>query len=132
MKLQRGLRNNNPLNIRIGNDWKFERVPNTDGVFEQFTEMRYGVRAAFILLRNYINKYHRNTVRKIINSWAPTNENDTLSYIRMVASGIGISPDDEIRFEDREMMVALVRNMAYVENGVFLDDEVIVEGYEII
>jgi hypothetical protein len=32
----RGIRNNNPLNIRIGNDWQGERKPNTDGAFEQF------------------------------------------------------------------------------------------------
>ena len=30
----RGIRNNNPLNIRVGNDWQGERKPNTDGAFE--------------------------------------------------------------------------------------------------
>ena len=48
----RGVRNCNPLNIRIGNDWKGERPTNSDGVFEQFTDMHYGLRAAFILLLN--------------------------------------------------------------------------------
>lgn len=45
--LPRGIRNNNPLNIKIGNDWKGE-VPNTDGTFEQFESMEYGLRAELL------------------------------------------------------------------------------------
>ena len=72
----RGIRNCNPLNIRIGNDWVGERQENTDGVFEQFTDMRFGIRAAFIILRNYITKYRIKTIQGIIQRWAPEVEND--------------------------------------------------------
>ena len=41
MSTPRGIRNNNPLNIRVGNNWQGERKPNTDGAFEQFTTMQY-------------------------------------------------------------------------------------------
>ena len=77
----RGIRNCNPLNIRIGNNWKGERPTNSDGVFEQFTDMRYGLRAAFILIRRYITKYKLCTIRAIISRWAPETENLTMAYI---------------------------------------------------
>ena len=53
-RIPRGIRNNNPLNLRVGNNWKGEVSQPTDHTFEQFTEMKWGVRAAFIVLRNYI------------------------------------------------------------------------------
>lgn len=70
----RGLRNKNPLNIRIGNSWLGEVKDPTDPYFEQFTTMTYGLRAGFIILKRYIERYHRNTVRLIIRSWAPSSE----------------------------------------------------------
>ena len=42
MKIPRGIRNNNPLNIRVGNNWKGEVSQPTDHTFEQFTEMKWG------------------------------------------------------------------------------------------
>ena len=54
MALPRGIRNNNPLNIRKGNNWKGERPNQTDKEFEEFESMQMGLRAAFILLRNYM------------------------------------------------------------------------------
>lgn len=115
----RGIRNNNPLNIRIGNNWLGERPPKDcdDPEFEQFVAMIYGLRAAFCIIRRYIRHYHRNTIRLIIRSWAPAHENDTLSYIEFVSRETGIAPDEEILFEDKLTMCALVRAMAHVEVG---------------
>lgn len=132
MKLPRGLRNNNPLNIRIGNDWRWERIPNTDGVFEQFTEMKYGYRAAFIILKRYINKYQRNTIAKIIESWAPSNENNTAQYIATVSTLTGIRPYDVLDFNDSIDMCRIVHAMAYVENGQEVDKSEILEGYDLV
>ena len=78
-RIPRGIRNNNPLNLRVGNNWKGEVSQPTDHTFEQFTEMKWGVRAAFIVLRNYIKRHKLNTVRKIISRWAPANENNKQS-----------------------------------------------------
>ena len=36
----RGIRNNNPLNIRKGNNWKGERPNQTDKAFEEFETMQ--------------------------------------------------------------------------------------------
>lgn len=88
-KLPRGIRNNNPLNIRIGNNWQGEVAKPTDLQFEQFTEMKYGVRAAFKLLHNYIERYKLNTIEKIVRRWAPSSENNTEAYIKHVCEWTG-------------------------------------------
>lgn len=113
----RGIRNNNPLNIRIGNTWLGE-VPNpTDSEFEQFVSVRYGLRAGFIILRRYIRRYGRNTIKKIISAWAPANENATDLYIKFVAHRLSIDPDTPIHFSDIETMCRLVGAMARYECG---------------
>ena len=57
--LPRGIRNNNPLNIRRGKDqWQGLRAQQTDASFCQFESLEYGWRAAFYLLtRTYYHKY---------------------------------------------------------------------------
>lgn len=127
--IPRGIRNNNPLNIRIGNKWKGETPVNTDGAFEQFTKMEYGVRAAFILLRRYINRYGLNTVEKIVTRWAPRNENNTERYIERVCNYMSIFPTTKIVFEDEATMFALVDAMAIVECGQSISFDVIRAGY---
>lgn len=115
----RGLRNNNPLNIRIGNNWLGERAPKdcTDPEFEQFVAMVYGLRAAFCIIRRYIRHYHRGTIRQIITSWAPAHENNTERYVQQVVQFTGIDPDAQILYEDKPTMCALVQAMGRVEVG---------------
>ena len=118
-KPARGIRNNNPLNIRIGNTWLGE-VPNpTDSEFEQFVSILYGLRAAFVILRRYIRRYGRNTLRKIIPAWAPRSENDTDTY-----------PDALIDFADEPTMVAIVRAMAFVECHADIPTDTITKAYQ--
>lgn len=129
----RGIRNNNPLNIRIGNNWLGERAPKdcTDPDFEQFVAMVYGIRAAFCILRRYIRHYHRGTIRQIITSWAPAHENDTERYVQQVVQFTGINPDETILFEDKPTMCALVQAMARVEVGQSLPLADIEKGYDL-
>ena len=128
-RIPRGIRNNNPLNLRVGNNWKGEVANPSDHAFEQFTEMKWGVRAAFIVLRNYIVRHKCNTIRKIIPRWAPANENNTLAYIATVSQRANIQPDEPISFDNTCQMIALLLAMCYVENGqeISLDD--VVEGW---
>lgn len=128
--LPRGIRNNNPLNIRIGNTWLGERSNPTDPSFEEFVSMAYGIRAAFIILRRYIRRYHRNTIQQIIETWAPCTENATRKYIDCVFQRTGIPVDMPIAYEDRETMFALVKAMAFVECGVELKDKDIKTAYD--
>ena len=125
----RGIRNNNPLNFRIGNTWLGERANPTDPAFEEFVTMEYGLRAAFVILRRYIRRYHKNTITQIVSTWAPASENNTQRYIDIVSSKSGLAPDQPIDFEDKEKMVAIVSAMAYVECGQTIEKGKIVKGY---
>ena len=127
--IPRGIRNNNPLNIRIGNSWLGERNNPTDPAFEEFVSIEYGLRAAFIILRRYIRRYHKNTVPDIISTWAPASENNTRRYIDIVCQRSGISPTQQIRFEDQTTMCKLAEAMAFVECGQPIDGKKIEKGY---
>lgn len=131
-KIPRGIRNNNPLNIRVGNNWQGEVSQPTDHTFEQFKEMKYGVRAAFIILRNYINRHKLNTIPKVINRWAPSNENNTLAYIKAVEKYSLIDINETLRFENKCQMINLFRAMCIVENGREIDIQDVILGYEMV
>ena len=127
--IPRGIRNNNPLNIRVGNVWLGE-IPNpTDNEFEQFVSMFYGLRAGFILLRRYIRRYHLTTVPDIISRWAPSSENNTVKYIDTVCQLSGIAPDAQMKYEDEETLVNLVDAMILVECGQHVDRATIIKAY---
>ena len=117
----RGLRNNNPLNIRrSGDKWQGLRAQQEDKEFFQFSEMKWGWRAAFRLLcHTYYGKYKLRTIRAIINRWAPPKENNTSNYIKHVAERTGISPDQELgdptTHPAQWMMLGMA--MAISENG---------------
>ncbi len=117
--LPRGYRNNNPLNIRYSmwNAWKGKIVPNTDGTFEQFKDMAYGYRAALSLLRTYIKKYGCNTVAKIIQRWAPENENNTQAYIQHVCEIANLLPNMAVTTTDRDTLTKMAYAMSIIENG---------------
>lgn len=128
----RGIRNNNPLNIRVGNKWRGEVEHPTDPDFEQFVCMHYGLRAGFILLRRYIMRYHLDTITDIISRWAPAGENATRAYINRVSERLGISALEKLRFTDRKTMVALVDAMILNECGTTIANSLIEDAYTIV
>ena len=127
--IPRGIRNNNPLNIRIGNKWLGEVPCPTDTQFEQFTRMEYGVRAGFLLIKRYIERYHLNTIKLIVSRWAPPSENKTNAYIASVEKLSGIPADKDLRFYDNVEMISLVDAMIVVECGQHIDRDIINRGY---
>lgn len=127
-KTPRGIRNNNPLNLRVGNNWKGEVEVSSDPTFEQFTEMKWGVRAAFVVLRNYIVRHKCNTIRMIITRWAPSNENDTERYIELVSWITGICKNEKITWSEVTMK-RLFHAMCFVENGRGIDLKDIDDGW---
>lgn len=85
----RGIRNNNPANIRRGCAWKGLAEKQTDREFCQFVTMTWGVRALLVTLRTYVVKHHLHTVREIITRWAPPSDgNNTEKYIEFVEKAI--------------------------------------------
>ena len=93
----RGLKNFNPGNIeKNGETWQGEIKPSGDSRFKQFKSMIYGIRAVFVLLRTYKNKYGRDTISLIINKWAPKSENNTERYIQNVCTWTGIDRNHKL------------------------------------
>lgn len=126
----RGIRNNNPLNIRVGNAWLGEVEKPTDNQFEQFVSMEFGVRAALMLIKRYIGRYNLNTPRLIISRWAPRSENNTDNYVRIVCQRSGLEPDVSLSYSEKEKIVALVCAMSFIECGVSIDAELVRIVYE--
>ena len=134
MSLPRGIRNNNPLNIRRSKDqWKGMAEAQTDGAFVQFKTLEYGWRAAFYLLtRTYYHKYRLYTIRSIISKWAPPMENKTDAYIANVSRLTGIGPDEPIGIpsDQTARWIAIGRAMAIQENGIdSIDDFAMLRGW---
>ena len=130
--MSRGLRNNNPGNIRLGNfRYKGEKTKSSDSSFRQFEGMEWGYRAMFMLLHTYAKKWSCRTLRQMINRYAPPTENHTENYIRRVAYATHLSPDEEISTTDAAIMVAVVAAMSEVENGVKADMAEVWRGWEL-
>ncbi len=124
----RGLRNNNPGNIRRGIDWQGMAERQPDPEFVTFQSPVYGIRAMNKILKTYATKYGLNTVRGIINRWAPPSENDTDAYVAAVAEALGVDPDAriDVAARARELTQAIIQHengiqpypLAFVEQGV--------------
>lgn len=137
--MTRGLRNNNPLNIRRNNTkWQGLSSTQTDKSFFQFTTMAYGYRAAFKTIQTYIlNKYDTdkdgtpNELEDVIMRWAPPCENSTEDYISTVVKRSGVSRHTTLSRNNREQLIAIVAAMSYVENGVPAKMEDVIKGWEL-
>lgn len=119
--LPRGLRNNNPGNIRFSNAnaWvgKIPYAQNTDAgkAFEQFTHVHFGIRAKMVLIYNKVSS-GTNTIAKLIAVYAPEFENDTGDYINQVVSMTGIDKNAIIELTE-DSLVGICKAISYVENG---------------
>lgn len=131
--LPRGLRNNNPGNIRLGiTVWVGEIRPSQDKSFCQFRSMRYGYRALLRLLQNYRRKYKLRTIKEMIERWAPPSENNTNAYILSVCKEMQVPTTYEPDIEDRESMCALAAAISKHENGVEAVMEDVYAGWELL
>lgn len=117
--IPRGVRNNNPLNIkRSPIAWEGKSALQPDAVFETFDSPHYGIRAA---ARNLLTHYQRdqnNTVQEIVTTWAPpSDDNNTAAYIDHVCKKMGVLPDTELNLFDEATLTALVTAMMQMEIG---------------
>ena len=134
--LPRGIRNNNPLNIRRSKDqWQGLSDVQNDPSFCQFKTLEWGWRAAFMLLtRTYYHTYRLYTIRAIVSRWAPPNENKTEAYIQAVSRLTGINPDEPLGIPaDRPAGWQLLgAAMAIQESGVEgMDFWAMLRGWEL-
>lgn len=143
MTKPRGIRNNNPLNIRHGNDlWLGAATTQTDSAFVQFQTMAYGYRAAWRILQTYYQRLKERkklfTVENILHRWAPPKENDTKEYIRTVLSLSSIGGNERLlppqNVTGYHRLSALIAAMTVVECGIRpaqVDTEAIYQGYKL-
>ena len=112
----RGIRNHNPGNIRHGEKWEGLASEQPDASFCCFTSPEFGIRAMARILINYQRRHGLNTVRGIINRWAPPSENDTGAYVDHVAMALGVAPDDDIQVQDHldQLLAVIIEH----ENGI--------------
>lgn len=124
----RGLRNNNPLNIRHDADLFQGEIKGNDKLFKTFSSMPYGYRAAFVILATYLSKGY-NTIEKIISRWAPPSENNTRAYISTVVKYSGVAADEVLTAASGDKYILIVSAMSFVENGVNADINQIRAGF---
>jgi len=120
--IPRGIRNHNPGNIDYNpvNDWQGQlaHVPVIERRFCRFNEAENGLRALGKLLQAYQRKHGCNTLRKILNRWAPPDENDTGAYVRQVAKALAVDPDAPLDTTQAEVLRPLLVAIVLHENGV--------------
>ncbi|WP_100160023.1 structural protein [Proteus columbae] len=116
-KIARGERNNNPGNIRHGSKWQGLSIEQTDKEFCQFISPEYGIRAIYKLLQTYQKKYGLNTIKTIINRYAPPNENNTAGYINRASKEIGIEADNSINTQLKNVTIPLAVAIVNIELG---------------
>lgn len=123
----RGIRNNNPGNIRWGDNWQGLVVPDqrTDPDFCQFVDAPHGIRAIAVILSSYKGT-GIDTIRAAINRWAPPSENDTDAYVNAVASGAGVDADACVDLTSFAVCNGVVRSIIQHENGAqpYTDDTI--------
>lgn len=110
----RGIRNNNPGNIRLGGGWAGLAENQSDEIFCVFADMQHGIRALIKLLMAYWRRYGLNSV---ISRYAPSSENNTIAYENAVAAALGVKPHQKIDLSDPQVLFTLAKAIARHECG---------------
>jgi len=112
----RGLRNNNPGNIRTNARYVWQHQTGADpGGFCVFDDPIYGMRAICILWSNYRDMHGCACITDYINRWAPPSENNSGMYARFIASRIGVAVDAPLDLHHDA--AGLVAAIVSYENG---------------
>jgi len=104
----RGIRNNNPGNIRHGEKWQGMAAEQKDAAFVTFISPEYGIRAMVKLFASYRDRYGLMSISQIIGRYAPPSENDTAAYIAAVSKEIDTPKDARLGVDDYPGFIAAV------------------------
>lgn len=123
----RGIRNNNPSNIKRGADWLGLDTMHTDQTYCQFVSMEYGVRALIKVLLNYDAK-GINTPKTIIERFASGRP----SYISYVSIQTDTGIAERFDFANTEKFYLLCKAICNFESGYHLDRKTFNNAYSMI
>jgi len=112
----RGLRNNNPGNLNYVGQAGATKEGGPNGRFAVFETMQQGIAALYKQLQLYFSR-GKDTIREIINTYAPSSENDTGAYISAIAKKLGKGADEILNSADTETIFNLMRGIIDHENG---------------
>jgi hypothetical protein len=142
--LPRGLRNNNPLNIRHGKSkWQGRSKEQNDREFVCFLTKGMGYRAGWKILQTYYDTFLRLgktfCLYNIIHRWAPPEDNnDTARYLHTVLKYThlgGMQPLPEPCSEDGyRVLHNVIIAMTCVECGIKPEEvpvSAILQGYQL-
>ena len=116
----RGLRNNNPLNIRYNpnNDWIGQIGEDEEG-FSIFGSTEDGMRAGDILLNTYGRDYGIDTLSGLTERFAPaSDDNDPVSYANYLSDAMGIKADETIDLSNPAIRQQLTPLIARLESPI--------------
>lgn len=117
--MTRGLRNNNPGNLRLSKDkWQGLRLLQTDKEFFQFETMAHGYRALIRTLQNYRKLHKCQTIADFISRYAPKIENNTAGYIQRVCREMQVPTTYVPDVNDKATMCNFAAAISQVENGI--------------
>jgi hypothetical protein len=105
--------NNNPGNLR---SWAGAKAGA--GGFAKFDTPEAGFRAAADNLRSY-GKKGINTLRGIINRWAPSSENDTKAYLAAATKATGYGADQQLDLNDPKVLANVESAITQHESSGF-------------
>lgn len=112
----RGIRNNNPLNLRFIPDparaWNGQS--GNDGGYGIYSSPAFGVRAGSKQLQKDFAGGDV-SLSDLIYSWAPPTENNTEAYLADVAQRTGLDPQAPLDLQGN--LPAIVNAMIWHENG---------------
>lgn len=115
LSVPRGIRNNNPGNLRSDISWAFMAGSDDKG-FAIFDDSVHGIRALAKDLTTKINKDGLTTVPGIITKYAPASENNVPAYIQSVIDDTGFNAGQELT-ADPQTISLLIRAIINHENG---------------
>lgn len=101
----RGIRNNNPGNLRTWGD-----TPRVDG-FARFATPEAGLAAMIKNLQVQQSKHGLNTIAGIIGKWAPSSENETGSYVNSIVKQTGFGAHQPLDLTDKRTVAPLISSM---------------------
>lgn len=127
-QLPRGIRNNNPGNIRVSKaQWvgKITGVNKTDDKYEEFESAPKGIRALAKNLTTYFefrvspDGSPIDTIDEIVDRYAPKEDaNDQQGYVMDLSRWTGFGPFEKMDLHEYETMNLLIRAIIRRENGL--------------